>query len=510
MHTARRLLTDTTASTRTLCRLSALFAAALLAFSLAACPDEPIMALEGSVVVEVRNVRAETKIVSLVLTPEGRAALTSEPAAEQPATIHRFDEVGIGLASVRCQTLALDRTELDRITVFPVAVVAHEETTVVIDFATGDVVVEPPPDDTPGVCLDADGNPDAARDVLCGTCTEPEGAIVAVTDDDDCGAISCDGLDAFRLEGDNTAAGTSQCHFDDFAPITTNRCASVAVCKPANDPATCGAPTTTQALEAGLCQTIAGCAGAGPPTLVTAPDGTPCGGMRVCQDGACVDVVDPPPPPPPAVGCADGTREGFLDLATWPSIAGCEGAFSVAGVTRAGLSATCGRVAGDDGSNPEGSGCSAADLCMEGWHVCNGKTEVAAKAPGGCGGAVPAGTGEKMLFFAVAQHSTNGSVCDDASTGDNDVFGCGNLGTQLSADKNCGPLTRVLASTQPNRCGFNEAEPTNGPWLCQGGSDSHLHEGAVVTKVGCPGTSCSYDGNPISSARKGGVLCCRD
>ncbi len=487
----------------------ALLGAAILATLVAACPDEPILALQGSVIVEVQNVRSETKIVGLVLTPEGRADLTAEPVAVQPTTTYRFDEVGIGLASLRCQLLTLDRAELATVNVFPVAVIANDVTTVIIDMTTNVVVVDPPVTED-GVCLDDSGAPDTERDVLCGVCTEPAGAIEPLADDADCGVISCDGLDAFRLEGDNTAAGTSRCHLDDFAPVTTDRCAGVARCKPANDPATCGAPSTTQALEAGLCQTIAGCVGAGPPTVETSPDGTPCGGTRVCIDGACVDVVDPPDPPLPAVGCADSTREGFIDEATWPSIAGCEGAFSVAGVTRAGLTPTCGRVAGDDGSNAEGNGCSAADLCMEGWHVCNGKTEVAAKASGGCLGAVPAGTGDKMLFFAVAQHSTNGSVCDDASSGDNDVFGCGNLGTQLSADKNCGPLTRVLASTQPDRCGFNEAEPSNGPWLCQGGSESHLHEGAIVSKVGCPGTSCSYDGNPISNARKGGVLCCRD
>lgn len=490
---------------------AALAAGVLAATSSAACADEILAPLEGSVEVEVRNVRAETKIVSLVLSPEGRAVLTAEPAAEQPATVHRFDKVGVGLASIRCQTLELDRTLLDQLTVFPVAVVANDLTRVVIDFATGDVVVDPPVDGTPGVCVDENGNPDPEREVLCGHCTEPDGAYAADADDDDCGALSCDGLDAFRLTGDNSAAGTSQCWFDDFAPVSSNRCQSVGVCKPENDPETCGTPVSSVALEAGVCETLAGCAGSGPPSVVVAPNGTPCGSNRVCDQGLCVEVVDPvDPPDPPAVGCADGAREGFIDQSTWPDIAACEGAFSVPGVTRAGLAPACGRAGGDDGANAEGNGCSAADLCMEGWHVCNGKTEVAAKAPGGCAAAVPAGTPDKMLFFAVAQHSTNGSVCDDASSGDNDVFGCGNLGTQLSADKNCGVLTRVLASTQPNRCGFNEAEPSNGPWLCQGGTDSHLHEGGIVSKVGCPGTSCSYDGNPISNARKGGVLCCRD
>jgi hypothetical protein len=31
-----------------------------------------------------------------------------------------------------------------------------------------------------------------------------------------------------------------------------------------------------------------------------------------------------------------------------------------------------------------------------------------------------------------------------------------------------------------------------------------------VTKKGCPNHSCSYDGAPVGSSDKGGVLCCRD
>ena len=72
----------------------------------ASCADELIAPIEGSVEVEVRNVRAETKIVSLVLSPEGRAPMTSEPAAEQPATNHLFEGVGVGLASVKAPTAA--------------------------------------------------------------------------------------------------------------------------------------------------------------------------------------------------------------------------------------------------------------------------------------------------------------------------------------------------------------------------------------------------------------------
>ncbi len=80
----------------------------------------------------------------------------------------------------------------------------------------------------------------------------------------------------------------------------------------------------------------------------------------------------------------------------------------------------------------------------------------------------------------------------------------------MAPDKNCQPLNRVLASMHAGTCGFNEAEPPLGPWQCMGDSDSHLHEGALVTKSGCGSGSCSYDGNPVGNSDKGGVLCCRD
>ncbi len=208
-------------------------------------------------------------------------------------------------------------------------------------------------------------------------------------------------------------------------------------------------------------------------------------------------------------GCADGQREGFEDWSAYPRIAACSGAWEVEGVTRADLAPTCGNAGGDDSGNSEGWGCSAADLCAAGWHVCDGKTEVASNTSS-CDAAVPHGTPDKALFFAVQQGSDNDSVCDDGSSNGNDVFGCGNLGTDLSSDKGCGILNKVLASMNAGSCGYNEAEPSHGPWECDGGSDSHYHEGELVTKVGCPHSSCSYDGNPVGNSDKGGVLCCRD
>ena len=234
-----------------------------------------------------------------------------------------------------------------------------------------------------------------------------------------------------------------------------------------------------------------------------------------CSPANQAVTAQPFPPVTPEVGCADGEREGFLSQDTYPQIAACAGAWTEPGITPDAIVATCGHQSGDDSTNKEGTGCASPDLCAPGWHICIGWQEVAAKSPDGCVGATPPDAKSKSLFFAVRQPSENGSVCGDWGDGFNDVFGCGNLGSGLGPDKNCGPLDRVIASTQPNTCGFNEAEPTLGPWECMptGQSQyepSHLNEGALVTKKGCPNNGCSYDGYPVASFDKGGVVCCHD
>lgn len=216
------------------------------------------------------------------------------------------------------------------------------------------------------------------------------------------------------------------------------------------------------------------------------------------------------PPQKAEVGCADGTREGFQDQAAWPQIAACSGAWDKPGLTPDAVVATCNHQAGNSGAKADGSGCATPDLCSVGWHVCKTWQEVAQKSPTGCAGATPADAKPKSLFFAVRQPSFNGSVCGNWGDGFNDIFGCGNLGTALQADKKCGPLDRVMASTKPNSCGFNEAEPNLGPWQCLGSGASDLNEGANVTKKACQNQSCQYDGAPIGPSDKGGVLCCHD
>lgn len=234
-------------------------------------------------------------------------------------------------------------------------------------------------------------------------------------------------------------------------------------------------------------------------------------GTKSCVPAVAAVTVQTYPPLEPAVGCADGTREGFLDIQAYGQIAGCAGAWDHPGISPDTVVPTCDRKGGNSGSAiASGAGCSAPDLCAAGWHVCNGGQEVAQKSPTGCAGATPPDAKSKSLFFAIRQPSKNSSICGKVGDGFNDVFGCGNLGAGLGPDKGCGPLDRVLASTKPDSCGFNEAEPPLGPWECKGGAGSDLLEGSTVTKKACQGGSCSYDGYPVGAADKGGVLCCRD
>jgi hypothetical protein len=199
-------------------------------------------------------------------------------------------------------------------------------------------------------------------------------------------------------------------------------------------------------------------------------DGAPADGANPTSDDAGLDASFAD------VGCADGEREGFLDLDGEPNIAGCSGGFAVAGVITV-LAPGCARAAGDDGANPNGDGCNVTDLCAVGWHVCATPAEVAASSFfGTCAGAVADGAAE---FFTTRASGTGGYECNGGS---NDLFGCGSTGYQPVA-VSCAPLDR----SSGNLC---EAVAD---WNCGGGDGTN--EAGLVTKP-APGS--------------GGVLCCRD
>jgi len=178
-------------------------------------------------------------------------------------------------------------------------------------------------------------------------------------------------------------------------------------------------------------------------------------------------------------GCADRTREGFGDLTAFPMIAGCPGAWTTPGL-RPEPAASCGRAAANDGTRAGGAGCTATDLCTEGWHVCRTKLEVYERLPASdrtCGQLSAAAN----TLFVTAQ-SGDGVNCD--AIGTNDVAGCGTYG--IIADMTtCAPLDR----TSDNMC-------------------------FTIKFVG--GWECLDPGSELTTIRKtdptagGGVLCCRD
>ena len=479
---------------------SSIFVVFSLLVLLSGCAADSLSGISGELEVRLLNPPVNAQAVRLQIESEGRVVAEDLSPVTQPETRVALTDINSGLIKVWVTTLSGGGVPLGRVIVDGVQIRVGQRTVVTIDLLQEAVPVDPPSCD------------DSLPAPICGECIE--GIYSQVDDDERCGVISCAAFEGFRIEGINGWDATSSCIASVTQDIDDNRCAALGECIEANA-ALC--PTTDDTLlQADLCEKIINC-GFGTPELEIAPDGSPCGVGYSCVSGDCIEDEEPQPEPEPepnpnpvpAVGCADGTREGFQDFSTYQFIAACSGAWSEGGVTSSNNNGTCGRAGGNDGNRADGQGCSAADLCMEGWHICRGHEEVALRAPNGCGDAVPPGTPDKSLFFAVSQNSTASSQCDDSSNG-NDIFGCGNLGSGLSSGQECGVLNRVLASMQANTCGFNEAEPPLGPWVCQGDATSHLAEGTLVTKNGCPGGSCSYDGRAVANWDKGGVLCCAD
>ena len=136
-----------------------------------------------------------------------------------------------------------------------------------------------------------------------------------------------------------------------------------------------------------------------------------------------------------ADGCADGTREGFADPVAFPSIAACDGGWTVPGLHRS--SPTCARQAGNNGTRTQG--CSASDLCAAGWSVCQSATEVRASTgylPTGCAHVLSSqSSGYHDKFYATGEidadrqcRGDRGSWSHAAVDRTSFVFGCGGLG----------------------------------------------------------------------------------
>ncbi|MCG3174227.1 MAG: hypothetical protein GMKNLPBB_02455 [Myxococcota bacterium] len=192
-----------------------------------------------------------------------------------------------------------------------------------------------------------------------------------------------------------------------------------------------------------------------------------CPAGQTCQGDKCAEIM----------GCSDGKHEGVNDGYT---IFACKGGWDAAGVD---TPSRCGRKAGDDSSNPNGTGCSAADLCATGFHLCDGKNDIAKY--GGCNL-----RNWEQGFWMTSQNSENSNAC--AGGGYQDVYGCGTLGRSVS--QGCSPLTRRSTAACYNERYWNAPDILFGDdgWSCSG---SYTEEGRYIKHAG---------------GRNGGVLCCRD
>lgn len=180
--------------------------------------------------------------------------------------------------------------------------------------------------------------------------------------------------------------------------------------------------------------------GAGDTSLT---DATPDVSLEAAGDADNERPILPPAPD----GCSDGTREGYVGS---PRIAACDGYWAVPGIDPT-TPPTCGLRGGNNGPTVAGVGCSAADLCAPGWHVCTDHADVMASLDGSDGvgpcGTVTNSTGK--LFYATAQGSAGGGTCAPASAQGNadDIYGCGDLASKADPTS-CSPLDARLSNDE--------------------------------------------------------------
>jgi len=197
-----------------------------------------------------------------------------------------------------------------------------------------------------------------------------------------------------------------------------------------------------------------------------------CEGSYACdgpENVRCVGGCSP-------VGCADNSREGFRSTTTYSEIAACAGGFQIAGLF--GVEVSCDRNAGNTSTNPSGAGCSAEDMCAEGWRLCASPDEVRDRTSGGT---LPDDFESNAFYAAKVSGPADDTVC---GMGTNDFYGVGTVGD--GADRGtCAPLTR----SSGDACGDLPS-----PWDC--GDYPGIWQYDEATQVTKPG------------ATGGGVLCC--
>lgn len=225
-----------------------------------------------------------------------------------------------------------------------------------------------------------------------------------------------------------------------------------------------------------------------------------------------------------ATGCSDGTREGFLDETRYPDIAACSGAWNIPGIHHD-EGPACGRLSGNNGANIYGTGCNVEDLCAAGWHVCHGVDDIANHSSIGCEGIMD---GQPQPGFFVSRETSNGAL---TCTGDgyghpgyaNDLFGCGDLGCGLGAEKRCGAINRSshdgclgIDSSYVCQCanygGNVKCSGDQGCNWCRPVAYFNARDNTVYPDAWKCGNAGSNEAHRVTkiSPDLGGVLCCRN
>jgi len=189
----------------------------------------------------------------------------------------------------------------------------------------------------------------------------------------------------------------------------------------------------------------------------------------VDERGRALTVEHGAPGDPRVIGCADGAREAFLDLARFPNIAGCLADWPGQQSLRTNPT---GRACGDE----FGPCTTPADACAPGWRVCGAGGAVADLRQVSAEDCSSAGGGR---YAAAISHCQSQSGCGvDPSPGA--IYACYPTGW----------------CSEPVCCGRDCGEFG----ICRGGvwpDQTHIPFGQ---DQGCGNTG---------SHRAGGVLCCR-
>lgn len=215
-----------------------------------------------------------------------------------------------------------------------------------------------------------------------------------------------------------------------------------------------------------------------PPDLAVVPD------FAMPQDLALPPDLTTPPdltmPPDLFVspaGCADGTREGFLDTTRFPDIAACAGHFPKQSLRASRSGMPC-----DPGTN---TCASAADLCRVGWHICmaNGSAHDLADrvSSADCGSAV----GGMGIFVTAADHAV----------------------VECAGPCSYAPTPLLCSDHPPVACGLGSFAPD---YCCP---DQVWPKATPSTNQAWGANRCDlFDQNAKNREGNGslGVLCCRD